>query len=65
MRLLSFDQLEDKGIPFTRRHLEREVKSGDFPRPVPIGKRRRAWLEHEVDLWIEQRAALRATKAAA
>ncbi|MGH6824359.1 helix-turn-helix transcriptional regulator [Methyloceanibacter sp.] len=31
----------------------------DFPRPVKIGKHATAWLEHEVQAWIERRVATR------
>lgn len=59
-RLLSYPQLKiEKGIPFTQRHLQREVDAGKFPRPVPIGERLVAWLEAEVDTWIAERAAMR------
>ena len=35
------------------------VRSGTFPRPVPVGERRRAWLESEIEAWIEARVAER------
>jgi prophage regulatory protein len=28
------------------------VKSGDFPKPVRLGKKAVGWLEHELDEWI-------------
>ena len=34
-----------------------KVSVGEFPRSVPLGKRSRAWLEHEIDAWIEDRPA--------
>ncbi len=30
------------------------MKSGDFPRPLKLGKRSVAWVETEVDAWIEE-----------
>ena len=31
------------------------IANGEFPRPIKIGKRSSAWLEREIDQWIEQR----------
>lgn len=31
-----------------------------FPRPFKLGPQSTAWLEHEVDAWLAQRAASRA-----
>ena len=39
-----------------------KVSLGEFPRSVPLGKRSRAWLEHEIDAWIEERAQARDQK---
>ena len=35
------------------------VQNGTFPRPVRIGGRAVAWLETEIDEWIEARLAER------
>ena len=35
------------------------IARGEFPKPVPLSERRVAWLLDEVDLWIEQRIAIR------
>ena len=35
------------------------IRRGTFPRPVPVGARRRAWLESEVEDWIDARVAER------
>ncbi|MFM9939788.1 MAG: helix-turn-helix transcriptional regulator [Hyphomicrobiaceae bacterium] len=35
--------------------LKRKVRSGEFPKPVPIGKRRKAWQRVEVVAWCEAR----------
>ena len=34
-----------------------EVRERTAPQPVPIGRRTVAWLESEVDAWIEARVA--------
>jgi prophage regulatory protein len=36
------------------------VQDGTFPRPVRIGGRAVAWLESDIDAWIEARLAERA-----
>lgn len=33
------------------------IAKGDFPRPIKIGPRASAWIESEVEAWIEQRIA--------
>jgi len=66
MRLVCFSQLKpEKGIAYTRRHLQRLAKTGKFPAPVPLSEARIAWLEAEVDDWIAARAADRTQKQAA
>ena len=35
------------------------IRRGMFPRPVPVGERRRAWVESEIEDWIDARVAER------
>ena len=66
MRLLSYRDLADKGIPFTRQHIDRLVKKKKFPAPFkPNGSDRgqNAWFEHVIDQHLEACAAK--TKVAA
>jgi prophage regulatory protein len=35
------------------------IAEGEFPRQVPLGPKAVGWLEHEVDAWIDARAAER------
>ena len=35
------------------------VKDGCFPKPIKLGDRAVAWVESEVDAWIDQRIAER------
>jgi len=59
-RLLSFDELgPKKGIRYSRDHLRRRCKAGTFPQPVPVGEHRIAWLETEIDAYIETIKAAR------
>jgi predicted DNA-binding transcriptional regulator AlpA len=65
MRLLNFAALQAKGHPFTRRHTERLVKEGKFPKPIHAGEHRIAWIESEVDAHYSELAARRDQGAAA
>ena len=35
------------------------IQRGEFPKPIKIGARAVAWIEPEVDVWIEERLAER------
>lgn len=58
-RFLSYPDLKGRGIDFARQHLLRLEKQGKFPRRVQITEGRVAWLETEIDDWIDERAAAR------
>tara|TARA_X000000950_G_C13756862_1_gene595132 strand:+ start:480 stop:680 length:201 start_codon:yes stop_codon:yes gene_type:complete len=36
-----------------------QISKGNFPKGVPIGDHARGWLNHEIEEWINSRAALR------
>jgi prophage regulatory protein len=60
MRLLSPDDLKaKKGIDYSRQHLHKLIRMGRFPRPVKIGENKNAFVEKEVDEWIQIRIAAR------
>ena len=61
MNIVPFDRLrQQKGIPYSKVHLGRLEKAGLFPKRIQLGPNGRvAWLEHEIDAWIEARAAAR------
>jgi prophage regulatory protein len=66
MTLLDYDGLRARGIPYSRVHVWRLEKTGEFPKRVAIGRARHAWLETEVDAWIKAKVAARdATQDAA
>jgi predicted DNA-binding transcriptional regulator AlpA len=56
MRLLTFRELRaEKGHPYSRRHTERLVAQGKFPRPIKLGDGRAgrtAWDETVYDGYI-------------
>jgi predicted DNA-binding transcriptional regulator AlpA len=63
-RLLSYEDLETRGIPYTRVHLARLERDGLFPQRVRIGGGNFvAWLEDEVDAYVESLAAARPKRA--
>ena len=55
LRLLDREGLRAKGIPFSRPHLHRLISAGKFPRPVKIGSGTNAWVEAEIDAYLESR----------
>jgi prophage regulatory protein len=63
MRMLSFPDLKaEKGIRFTRQHIHRLVKQKRFPAPVKLGEQTNAWIETEVDKFLEGCIAKRDTR---
>ena len=65
MRVIARERLKpDKGIPFSTDHLRRLEKKGLFPRPIKLGANRVAYLEEEIDAWLESKAAERSGEAA-
>ena len=48
-------------ICISKTELYRRINRGDFPKPVPIGRQRVAFIEAEVESWIESRIEARDT----
>ncbi len=60
MRLIPFERLApEKGIQYSRAQIWRKVKDGTFPKPVKAGAARNAWLDSEIDAWIDRLVAER------
>ena len=66
LRLLYGPDLRDRGIKYSRQHLERLIKARKFPAPVKpgagtagAGTGANAWIEHEIDAYIERLIAAR------
>ena len=58
MKVLSQRDLQTKGITWSREHVRRKVKTGEFPPPFKLtDKGRNVWDEEAVDRWLEERAA--------
>jgi prophage regulatory protein len=57
-RLLRLPDVETKtGLKHSA--IYQRITEGDFPRQVPLGPKAVGWLEHEIDKWIDDRAAER------
>ena len=63
-RLIAYEALKAKCIPYSKPHLWRLERANKFPRRVPIGAGRYAYIESEVDAWIDARIAERDEAAA-
>jgi predicted DNA-binding transcriptional regulator AlpA len=60
MRVISYDELKPlKGIKFSRFWIRQMIAAKKFPAPISLGGKRVAFLEHEIDRWIFDRAAER------
>jgi prophage regulatory protein len=59
MKFIRFQQLKELGIPWTRVHVGRLVRAGEFPAPVTLGGNSIAWLECEIQAWAAARVASR------
>jgi len=55
MKLLPLNDLHTKGILYSRNYIDRLIKEGRFPKPVFLSPRRRAFIEDEVDAWVQAR----------
>ena len=40
-------------VSLKKSEIYRRIATGEFPAPVPLGVRGRAWAEHEIDAWIQ------------
>ena len=63
MKLIDFKNLGPvKGINYSRDHLRRKCKAGEFPKPVRVSEHRIGWIEAEVDAWLEAKERARNTE---
>jgi prophage regulatory protein len=63
-RLIPYEALKPKGIGYSKVHLYRLELAGEFPRRVRLG-RAYAWIEAEIDAYIEAKIAARDAGVAA
>lgn len=52
VKLLTYRDLQDRGLRFSRRHLDRLEAANAFPRRVPIGEHKIGWVEEEIEKHI-------------
>ena len=64
-RLLTYQDLRARGIPWSRVHIARLEATRKFPLHVDIGANSVGWFEDEVDDFLEMKAAERDAKAQA
>ena len=55
IRLISIEEVMDK-VPVSRQKIYAMIGKGEFPGQRHISANRVAWLESEVDKWIEERS---------
>ena len=65
MRFVNYDNLREKGITYSKPHLWRLIKAGQFPAPVKGLGPENVWPEPEVDSIIANRLAARNKSEAA
>ena len=61
-RVFTFRTLSEKGIDYHPNHVRRLVHAGKFPKPIYLGPRKPAWLEDELDAWIDAKIAKQAAE---
>ena len=60
MKLISMAELKPvKGIVYSRPHLYRLIHAGAFPKPIKLGGNRIAFVESEIDGWLDAKVAAR------
>ena len=53
-RLLRLADVRER-VPYSRSTIYKLITQGKFPKPISIGERAVAWLESDIDSWIEAR----------
>ena len=63
MRFLTYDDLELKGIDYSKEHLWRLIKAKRFPPPIKGLGPQNKWTEEEIDRIVAERIAARTLAA--
>jgi prophage regulatory protein len=58
-KLILESDLASKGIVLSKAQRNRLIRLGKFPVPVPVSARKRAWVESEIDAYIDARISER------
>lgn len=59
VKLLTADDLRERGVRLSKSQLYNLMKQGSFPRPIKVGGRSVAWPEPEIEAWLQQRMEAR------
>lgn len=54
MNLLRIKLVSER-VHFHPIHIRRLIKDGKFPAPIRLGENRVAWIEDEIDAWLESK----------
>lgn len=65
MKFVTYSELQNYGIKYSRVHIGRLAKDKKFPLPVAIGAARVGWIEAELLAWQDERVAERDRRHAA
>jgi len=57
--LIPYSGLREKGVTLGKCQIWRLEKQGRFPKRVQVSENRIAWVEREIDAWIEAKIAER------
>ena len=60
-KLLMLSQVREI-VPYSASHIWRLERSGQFPQRVRLGGNRVAWLQSEVNSWVESKLAARTNR---
>jgi prophage regulatory protein len=63
-KLITYQDLAAKGISYSKPHIWRLEKLNKFPKRVPIGASRYAYVESEIDEFVDRMIAARDAKLA-
>jgi hypothetical protein len=55
VRVLTWNDLRERGIHFHSNHLRKLWMSDRFPKPVYLSPRRLVWREADIDAWLTER----------
>ena len=58
-RLLDYQALRERGIPWSRVHIARLEAAKKFPLHIDLGANSIAWFEDEIDAFLEEKVAER------
>jgi prophage regulatory protein len=53
-KLLRLEDVRGR-VPYSRSTIYQLIAQGKFPKPISIGERAVAWLESDIDAWIDSR----------